>query len=92
MRFEYRPNNRWAFWGAAALSRGQAFHFYDNMQGEFLVSYVKPVRRTLSAVDGEIPVNYPFRFAVGVQEQTFYNFAGHGGTTQVVPVIRLSLF
>ena len=30
-----------------ALSRGAGFHLYDNVQGEFLVSYVKPVQHTL---------------------------------------------
>lgn len=91
-RFEYRPNTRWSVLGAVALSRGAGFHLYDNVQGEFLVSYVKPVQHTLSAVDGEVPVAYPLRFSVGVQQQTFYGFTGRGSATSIVPVIRLSLF
>jgi len=73
------------------MSRGQGFHTYDNVQNEFLVSYVKPMRGAVNDGTGETPVSYPLRFSFGLQQQTFYDFPG-GGRTTVLPVIRLTLF
>ena len=89
--FEYRPNARWAFNGSFALSRGQGFHDYDNVQSGFFISYVKPWRRMLHDGTGEVPVEYPLRFSFGIQTQQFGNFAGRG-QAQVRPVVRLTLF
>ena len=91
-QFSYRPNNRWSVEGSFVYSRGQGFHLYDNVQSEFLISYVKPVRHTLNDVDGSVPVRYPFKFSFGVQQQNFYNFTGGNGTNTILPVIRVTLF
>jgi hypothetical protein len=40
---------------------------------------------------GEVPVEYPLRFSVGVQTDNFYNFTGQG-QAQIRPVIRLTVF
>ena len=90
-RFEYKPNPRWSVQGSFALSRGEGFHFYDNAQGEFMVSYVRPWQRSLADAGGSVPVSYPLTFSFGVQQQTFYNFGGQS-TTTVLPVVRLTLF
>jgi tetratricopeptide (TPR) repeat protein len=90
-RFEFRANPRWSVQGSFLLSRGMGFHEYDNAQSEFLVSYMRPVRGSLKDGTGEIPVSYPIRFSVGVQQQTFYNFAGTSRTT-VLPVVHFTLF
>lgn len=91
-RVEYRPSPRWNVQGSFVLSRGEGFHSYDNAQSEFLISYVRPVRRNLTGSDGGIEdVAYPTRFSFGLQQQTFYNFAGQTKTT-VLPVVRLTLF
>jgi tetratricopeptide (TPR) repeat protein len=90
-RFEYRPSNRWQVTGSFTLSRGEGFHAYDNAQSEFMVSYLRPVRRSLDDGGGAVPVAYPARFSFGVVQQTFYNFGGQSKTT-LLPVIRLNLF
>ena len=91
VRFDYQPNSRWSVQGSFLMSRGQGFHTYDNVQNEFLVSYVKPMRGAVNDGTGETPVSYPLRFSFGLQQQTFYDFPG-GGRTTVLPVIRLTLF
>jgi tetratricopeptide (TPR) repeat protein len=90
-RFEFRANPRWSVQGSFLLSRGQGYHVYDNAQSEFLVSYMRPVRGTLKDGSGNVAIGYPFRFAVGLQQQTFYNFAGSAKTT-LLPVVHFSLF
>jgi len=91
-QFSYQANNRWSVDGSFLFSRGQGFHLYDNVQSEFLISYVKPVRHMLNDVDGSVPVRYPFTFSFGVAEQNFYNFTGGKGTTTVLPIVRVTLF
>jgi len=90
-RFDFRANQRWDAQGSFLLSRGSGYHEYDNAQSEFLVSYSRPVRGTLKDGDGGVAVAYPFRISFGVQQQTFYNFAGSSRTT-LLPVVRFSLF
>ena len=90
-RFEFRANSRWNLQGSFLLSRGEGYHQYDNAQSEFLVSYMRPVQKTSKDGLGGSPVAYPFRFSVGLQQQTFYNFAGSSKTT-LLPVIHFSLF
>ncbi len=88
---EYRPNNRWLFEGTFAYSRGEGFHAYDNMQSGFLISYVKPLRRSIDDGAGPVPVEYPLRLSFGIQQQTFFNFTGRD-QTHFRPVVRLTLF
>jgi tetratricopeptide (TPR) repeat protein len=90
-RFEFRANPRWNFQGNFLLSRGEGFHEYDNAQSEFVVSYTRPIRGT--SRDGTMgsPVSYPFRLSFGIQQQTFYDFAGSSRTV-VLPVIHFTLF
>jgi hypothetical protein len=90
-RFTYQPNNRWQFEGNAVFARGMGFHDYDNVQSGFLISYVKPWRRTLQDATGQVPVEYPLRFSFGITTDEFFNFAGRGQTL-IRPVVRLSLF
>jgi len=90
-RFEFRANPRWSVQGSFVLSRGEGYHQYDNAQSELLVSYVRPVRGSLKEGTGQIPVAYPFRFSVGLQQQTFYSFAGTTRTT-LLPVVHFTLF
>ncbi|HEX4426835.1 MAG TPA: tetratricopeptide repeat protein [Terriglobales bacterium] len=90
-RFEFRANPRWNVQGSFLLSRGAGYHEYDNAQSEFLVSYMRPVQRTSKDGTGGAPVAYPFRVSVGLQQQTFYNFAGSSKST-ILPVIHFNLF
>ncbi len=87
----YKPNLRWEANARFAYSRGQGLHDYDNMQSGFFISYVKPLRRNLSDGVGSVPVEYPLRFSIGLEQQDFFKFAG-GGQAQFRPVVRLTLF
>lgn len=89
-RFDFRVTPRWSVQGSFLLSRGQGFHQYDNAQSEFTVSYVHSMRGTLKD-GGDVPVSYPIRFSLGVEQQTFYNFAGSTRST-ILPVVHLTLF
>jgi hypothetical protein len=89
-RFEFRASPRWDVQGSFLLSRGEGFHQYDNAQSEFVVSYTRSPRGSFKDSGGGI-ASYPFRFAVGMQQQTFYNFAGTSKTT-LLPVVHFTLF
>ena len=91
-RFEYKRNERWSFDGSMDFTRGEGFHLYDNVQSGFLISYVKPLRRSVNDVNGSLNVDYPLRFSVGVQQQTFYGYTGTGGTSSFRPVVKISIF
>jgi hypothetical protein len=87
----YEPNNRWKFDGSVAWGKGEGFSPYDNVQSSFFISYVKPIRRSMTDGFGDVPVEYPLRFSFGIQTDNFYNFTGRG-QAQIRPVIRLTLF
>jgi hypothetical protein len=55
------------------------------------VEYTKGLRRVLSDDLGDVPVNYPLRISLGVQQQTFYDFTGKNRNT-FLPVILVNLF
>jgi len=90
-RFEFRASPRWSFQGSAVISRGSGFHAYDNVQSQFLVSYVRPLRGSVRDGSLEMPVAFPLRLSLGVQQQSFYNFPGSSRNT-VLPVVHLTLF
>ena len=90
-RFEFRANSQWNVHGSFLLSRGSGYHQYDNAQSEFVVSYSRPVHGNLNDGTGEVSVAYPVKISFGVQQQTFYNFAGSSRTT-LLPVIHFNLF
>jgi len=90
-RFDFRANSSWSVQGSFLLSRGSGYHAYDNAESEFLVSYIRPLHRTLKDIGGDVPVSYPMRFSFGLQQQTFYDFPG-GTRTTVRPVVHFTLF
>jgi tetratricopeptide (TPR) repeat protein len=90
-RFEFRATPRWSVQGSAVISRGSGFHAYDNVQSQFLVSYVRPLRGRVKDGSMETPVSFPLRFSIGVQQQSFYSFPGSSRNT-VLPVVHLTLF
>jgi hypothetical protein len=90
-RFEFRANPSWNVQGSFLLSRGSGYHQYDNAQSEFVVSYTRRVHGNMKDGTGDVSVPYPLKISFGVQQQTFYNFAGSSRTT-LFPVIRFNLF
>ena len=93
VRIEYKPNDRWSVDGSFDLSRGEGFHLYDNVQSGFLISYMKPIRRSVNDLNGPVNVDYPLKFSIGLQQQTFYSFTGAAGSTSSFrPVVQISIF
>jgi hypothetical protein len=91
-RLEYRPlASHWQVHAQGTWSQGKAFHAYDNVSNEIDISYVKALQRTLDDGAGEVPVNYPLRISLGLQQQSFYDFTGRNRNT-FLPVIRVNLF
>jgi len=90
-RFDYHASARWDVQGSFILSRGEGYHEYDNAHSQFLVSYMRPERRKMDSGSGEMAVSYPARFSFGVEQQTFYDFAGRSSTT-VLPVVHFTVF
>jgi tetratricopeptide (TPR) repeat protein len=89
---DYRPlASHWSAHAEGMWSRGEGFHDYDNVSNEFTVSYTKVVERPVRDEFGSVPVNYPLRFSLGIQQQTFYDFPG-SGTHTFLPVVRLNIF
>jgi hypothetical protein len=91
-RLDYRPlASHWAVHAAGTWSRGEGFHAYDNVTNEAMVSYTRGLQRPLNDGQGEIPVTYPMRISLGIQQQTFYDFTGKNRNT-FLPVIRFNIF
>ncbi len=90
-RFEFRANAHWNVQGSFILSRGSGYHAYDNAQSEFLVSYVRPWRGSVRDGGEQVPVRFPMRFSIGVQQQTFYDFPGSSRST-ILPIVHFTLF
>jgi tetratricopeptide (TPR) repeat protein len=90
-RLEVTPNKRWSIQAHGIWSRGQGFHAYDNLQNEILVSYTRTLQHAIHDGLGDVAATYPLRISFGLQQQTFYNFAGSSVTT-VRPMIQLNLF
>jgi tetratricopeptide (TPR) repeat protein len=93
--FRWRINETWKVEGNFVYEsgRGKNFvnHAYDNMQSGFFISYLKPLRQAARDAIGVVPVEYPIRFSVGLQQQQFMNLTG-GGQAIFRPVFRLTLF
>jgi hypothetical protein len=90
-RFDFRATPRWSVQGSFVLSRGSGFHAYDNAQSEILLSYVRPLHGSIHDAGAEVPVSYPMRLSVGLEQQTFYDFPGAGHNTWL-PVVHFTLF
>jgi tetratricopeptide (TPR) repeat protein len=85
------PNNRWSVEANFAYNQGEGFHAYDNVQGGFYISYSKPLHHSISDGTESVPVEYPLRISVGLEQQQFFNFTGRD-QTQLRPVVQLTLF
>jgi tetratricopeptide (TPR) repeat protein len=93
-RFDFRATRHWNVQGSFVLSRGMGYHFYDNAQSELLVSYTRGWKGSVKDGEFDVPVSFPMRFSVGLQQQTFYNFPGSSSVTKstILPVVHFTLF
>ncbi|MGE0404739.1 MAG: tetratricopeptide repeat protein [Candidatus Korobacteraceae bacterium] len=89
--FTYRATRNWQVDGSFSYSRGMGIHEYDNAMSGVFVSYVRALRRTHEDGGEQVPIDYPLRFSVGLQQQHFFNFAG-GRQSTYLPIVRVTLF
>jgi hypothetical protein len=90
-RLNYVASKHWTVQASGVWSRGEGFHAYDNVNDQFLVTYVRPVERSLHDGVQDVPVRYPMSISFGMQQQSFYDFQGNNRNT-FLPVIRLNIF
>jgi tetratricopeptide (TPR) repeat protein len=89
--FTYQPARHWTIDGTFSFSRGMGIRDYDNVQSGIFVTYVRPLRRVHEDESGALPIEYPLRLSVGLQQQQFFHFPG-GRQATYLPVVRLTLF
>ena len=88
---QFAPARNWSVEGTVAYSRNMGFHAFDAVQSGFSLSYAKSVRRSLKEGNDEIPLRYPIRFTVGLQQESFFNF-NQGKNQQFRPYVSITIF
>lgn len=88
---DYQPTRNWSVQGSVAYSNNMGFHVYDAVQSGFAVSYARSVRRVFSDDTGSVPLRYPIRFSVGMQQENFFKFTG-GSNNQFRPYVSITIF
>jgi len=87
----FGPRRNWDLQAAAAYSNNRSLHVYDALQSSFSVSYAMPFRHKFHDDAQSVVLQYPIRFAAGLQQETFFNFS-QGNNQQLRPYIQISLF
>jgi tetratricopeptide (TPR) repeat protein len=91
-RLDYQPlASHWAVHAQGTWSQGKGFHAYDNVSNQIVVSYTKGLERVVDDGVGKVPVTYPMRLSLGIEQQSFYDFNGRNRNT-FLPVIQFTLF
>jgi hypothetical protein len=88
---DFNPRRNWDFQASTAFSSTRSYHVYDATQNGFSISYARPFRRKFHDDSGSVVLQYPIRFAAGLQEETFFNFTG-GQNQQYRPFVQISIF
>jgi tetratricopeptide (TPR) repeat protein len=88
---DFSPKRNWNIQASTAFSSPRSYHVYDATQNGFSVSYAWPFKRKFNGDSKPVLLQYPIRFAAGVQEETFFNFTG-GQNQQFRPFIQISIF
>lgn len=88
---DFALSRNWDLHASSAYSSVRSFHVYDAVQNGLSISYAKPFRRKFHDDSGTVVLQYPIRFAAGVETESFLNFAG-GQSQQLRPYVRISLF
>jgi hypothetical protein len=81
--------DRWMLSASGGWSSGRSFHAYDNVTSSFMLSYTRERGWGKNAGSETASAAYPLRLSFGVEQQTFYDFPGHG-RTQVVPAAQFT--
>jgi tetratricopeptide (TPR) repeat protein len=88
---DFTPRRNWDIQASTSFSSTRSFHVYDATQNGFSVSYAMPFRRKYHDDSGEVVLQYPIRFAAGLQTESFFNFSG-GQNQQLRPFFQVSIF
>jgi hypothetical protein len=88
---DFTPRRNWDVQASFAYSSTRGFHVYDAIQSGFAVSYAMPFHRKFHDDTGEVVLQYPIRFSVGMQEENFINFSGGQGQ-MLRPYVQVSIF
>lgn len=88
---EFIPKRNWELNFSSAYSNTRDFHAYDATQNAVAVSYGMPFQHKFSDGGDSLSIKYPIRFSAGIQQESFFNFAGKG-SQQFRPYVQISLF
>jgi hypothetical protein len=88
---DFNPRRNWNIQASTAFSSVRNYHVYDATQNGFSISYARPFRRKFKDDSGSVVLQYPIRFAAGLQQETFFNFTG-GQNQQYRPFVQISIF
>jgi hypothetical protein len=88
---DFTPRRNWELQVSSAFSSTRGFHAYDAIQNGFSISYAMPFQRKFKDESGPLILKYPIRFSAGLQEESFFNFAG-AQSQQLRPYVQISLF
>lgn len=88
---QFAPTRNWHLQATTAYSSTRGFHVYDALQNGFSASYAIPFHRGFKDENGEVGLQYPIRFAAGIQQESFFNFSGEHNQ-QFRPYFSISLF
>ena len=82
-------NQHWVLSVSGAWSSGRGFHAYDNVTSSLMLSYTRERGWGRSIGSETASLAHPLRFSFGLEQQSFYDFAGQG-RTQVVPSAQVA--
>jgi tetratricopeptide (TPR) repeat protein len=88
---DFVPKRNWDIQAAMAYSDTRSFHVYDAIQSGFSVSYGLPIHRKFNDQSTDVVLQYPIRFAAGMQEETFFNFSS-AHSQQLRPYVGITIF
>jgi tetratricopeptide (TPR) repeat protein len=88
---DFTLKRNWDLQASTAYSSTRSFHVYDAIQSGFSVSYGLPVHRKFNDESREVVLQYPIRFAAGMQQETFFNFTS-GHSQQLRPYVGITIF
>ena len=79
----------WTVSASGAWSSGRSFHAYDNVTSSVLFTYTHERNLNRSLGSETASLAYPLRFSFGLEQQSFYDFPGHGGN-KFVPAAQFT--
>jgi tetratricopeptide (TPR) repeat protein len=79
----------WTLSASGAWSSGRSFHAYDNVTSSVMFTYTHERNLNRSLGSETASLAYPLRFSFGLEQQSFYDFPGHGGN-KFVPAAQFT--